>query len=107
MIARISSLFLVHCRISVASLISLRTRISSARKHPSIPALTDRAQKNYYFVMGMTISSSYNSLMSELSIWWVFLSDGTNAFCAWELLMGFQVYITRQDTSPGTNSDLS
>ena len=82
MIATISSLFLIHCRISVASLISLRTRLSSERKHSIIPNLTASAQKNYPCVLGMTISDSDNFLMAELSISWVVLSDSTNALFA-------------------------
>ena len=53
----------------------------------------------------MTISDFENVLMAESSIWWVVLSDITNAFCAWELFVGLQVWINRLDTPPGTNSE--
>ena len=52
MIARIYSLFLVCCSISVASLNFLRKRLSFERKHLSITDLTDRAQKNSFFGSG-------------------------------------------------------
>ena len=55
--------------------------------------------------MGMTISDYENFLMDELYIWSVVLSDSTNAFCAWELLMGFHVWINRLDTLPSMNSE--
>ena len=79
----ISSLFLVRFIILVASLSFLGTIILSERKHPSIPYLTSRSQKNYSCVMDMTMSDSDKKIMAESSIWWVVLSDITNAFCAW------------------------
>ena len=79
MISRIYGLFLVRCSISVASLSFLRTRLSSERNHLSIPDLTSRAWKNSSCVMGMKISDYDNILMDESSIWWVVLSDSTNA----------------------------
>ena len=105
MIASISILVLVCCSISVRSHRFLRTRLSYERKHPSIPYLTTRAQKNYDCVMGMTMSDSDKFLMAESSIWWFVLSDSTNALCAWELFMRFQVWINRLDTPPGTKSE--
>ena len=51
------------------------------------------------------MSDSDNFLIAESSIWWVVLSDSTNAFCAWGLFMGFQVWINRLDNPPGTNSE--
>ena len=86
----IYSLFLVRCRFSVVSLSFLRMRISSEKKHMSIPDLTDRARKNSSFLMGITISDSDIFLMSESSIWWYFLSDSTNAFYSWDFLMVFK-----------------
>ena len=105
MIVRIYSLFLVCCRNSVAPLSFLRMRLLSERKHLSIYDLTARARKNYSCVLGMKISDSDNFLMAESFIWWVVLSDSTNDFHAWKLLMGFQVRITRLDNPPGTNSE--
>ena len=101
----ISSLFFVRCIISVASLSLLRITLLSERKHLNNPNLTARAQNNSSCVLGMIISNSDNFLMSESSIWWVVLSDSTNALCDWELLMGFQVWINRLDTPPGTNTE--
>ena len=103
--ASISILFLVYCRISVASLSFLRMRLSSERKHLSITDLTARARNNYSCVLRMKISDSESFLVAESSIWWVVLSDITNEFCDWEFLMRFQVCITRLDTPPGTNSE--
>ena len=79
----IYNLFLVRCSISVASLSFLRMSLYSDRKHLSIPDLTTRSRKNSSCVLGMTISDSDNFLMAESSIWWVVLSDITNAFCDW------------------------
>ena len=73
--------------------------------HLSITGLTARVQKNSSCAMGITISDSYSFLIAESSIWWVVLSDSTNAFCYWELLIGFKVLITRLDTMPGKNSE--
>ena len=70
----------------------------------SFPNLTARAQKNSSCVLGMTISDSDRFLMAESSIWWVVLSDSTNSFCDWGLLMGLQVWISRLDNPPGMNS---
>ena len=53
------------CRISVASLSFLRTRLSSERKHLSTPDFTARAWKNYACVLGLTISGSDRFLMAE------------------------------------------
>ena len=78
----------------------------SERKYLSIPDLADMAGKNYSCVLGMTMSDYDNFLMAESSIWWVVLSDSTNTFYDWEFLMGFQVWITRLDTPPGTNSEV-
>ena len=91
MIARIYCLFLLRCSISVESIIFLRTIILSERKHLSILVVTARAQNNSSCVLGMRMSVSDNFLMAESSIWWVVLSDITNAFYDWELLMGFHV----------------
>ena len=82
MIDRISSLFLVRCIISVASLSFLRTRFSSERKHLSIPDLTARERNNSSCVIGTTLSNYDKLLMAESSIWWFVLSYSTNAFCA-------------------------
>ena len=73
------------------------------RMHLSITNLTARPQKNSSCALDMIISDSDNFFTAESSIWWVFLSDSTNAFCSWEFLLGFQVWITRLDTPPGTN----
>ena len=105
MVDRISSLFLVCCSSSVASLILLVVRLSSERKHLIIPGLTDMIGKNPSCVLGMTISDSDSFLMAESFIWWVVFSDIINVFCDWELLMGFQVWINILDTPPSTNSD--
>ena len=102
--ARISSLLLVRCSISFESLIFMRKKLSYERKQPSITDLTARARNNHSCVLGMKISDSDNVFMAESSILWVVLNDSTNALCAWELLMGFQVWITRLDTPPGINS---
>ena len=83
MITKISSLLLVYCSISVASFSFMRTRLTSDRRHLNIIDLTARAQKNSFFVMGMTMSDSEKKLMDESFIWWVVFSDSTNAFCAW------------------------
>ena len=83
MIARIYSLLLVRCIISVASLNFLRTRLLSESKHLSIPDLTARVRKNSSCVLVMTISYSDNFLMAESYIWWVFFSDSNNAFYDW------------------------
>ena len=83
MIGRISVLLLFCCSISVASLIFLRTRLSSDRKHLSIPDLTASVWKNCSCVLGITMSDSDNFLMAESSIWWVVLSDINDVFCAW------------------------
>ena len=93
-VARISNLFIARCRISVASLFFLNMRLSSERKHLSITDFTARYQKNYSCALGMTISDSDSFLMAESSILWVVLSDINNKFSDWELLMGFQVWIT-------------
>ena len=105
MITTISSLFLFCCSISVASLSFLRMRISSERKHLSITYLTDRARKNSSCVLGMTKSDSDKFLMAKSSIWWVILSDSTNMLCAWEFLMGFQVWDNIMYTLHSTNSE--
>ena len=76
------------------------------RKHLSITDLTARSQNNSSCVLGMRMSDSDNFLMAESSIWWVVLSDSNNALRAWELLMGFQVWITGMDNTPGTNSEV-
>ena len=65
MIARISSLLLVRCISSVASLSFLRMRVSYERKHMIIPDLTDKARNNSSCVMGMTISYYDRFLMAE------------------------------------------
>ena len=104
MIARIYILFLVCCIIYVALISFMRVSISSERRHLSITDLTARARKNSSCVLGMTISDSDKKFMAESSIWWVFLSGSTNLFCAWEFLMGFQVWITRLYYLPDTNS---
>ena len=83
----------------------MRTRISFERKHLIIPDLTAGSQKHFSCVMGMTISNSDKHLMAESSIWSDLLSDITNVFCAWEFLIGFQVWITIMDTLPGKNSE--
>ena len=62
MIARISSLFYVRCSISVASLSFLRTRLSSERKHLSIPDLTARSQENVSCDLGMAMFDYDNFL---------------------------------------------
>ena len=81
--ARIYVLFLVRCSISVVLLSFLGMRLLLERKHLSIPDLIARAQKNYYCVLGMTISYSDRFLMAESSTWWVVLSDSINEFYAW------------------------
>ena len=91
MIDRISSLFLVRCRISIASLSYMRTMILSEMRHPSIPDLTARSRKLSSCVLGMTMTDSSNFLMAKSSIWCIILSDSTNVLCAWELFMGLQV----------------
>ena len=93
MIAIISSLFLVRCKISVASLRFRRTSLSSEKKHLNIPDLTARSRKHYSCAMGMTMSDYEKYLMAESSIWWVVLGDSTNVFCSWYLFMGLQVWI--------------
>ena len=77
--------------------------VSSERMHLSIPDVTDRVRKSSSCALGMKILNFDNVLIAESSIWWVVLSDSTNAFCAWELIMGFYVWITILDTPPGTN----
>ena len=106
MIARISSLLLVCCSISVVLLSFLRMRISSERNYLSISDLTSKAQKNLSCVLVMTISYYDIFLMAESSIWWVFLSNSTNVLCTWVLIIGFHVLITILDNPPGMNSEV-
>ena len=106
MISRTSILFLFRSIISVASLSFLRKRLSSERKHLSIHDLTASTRNNSSCVLGIKMSDSDNVLMAGSSIWWFFLSDSTNALCAWEFLMVFQVWINILDNPHSTNSEV-
>ena len=76
------------------------------RMHLSITNLTARPQKNSSCALDMIISDSDNFFTAESSIWWVVLSDSTNEFCARDLPMSFQVWVTIPDTPPATNLEV-